>query len=64
MTHPMVRINYAIRTASFAYSFLVVGIHGGDLGWGPAAWSALALQFLVYPHLAYWHARSAPDPTT
>jgi PAS domain S-box-containing protein len=58
----MVRINYAIRTASFAYSFLVLGIHGLDLGWGPRVWAALAAQFLVYPHVAYWHARQAPSP--
>ena len=62
MAHPMVRINYAIRTASFAYSFLVVGIHGLEQGWSPTFWFALIAQFLIYPHVAYWHARSAPDP--
>src|SRR5260370_22459014 len=60
--HPMVRINYAIRAGSFAYSFIVVGIHGLERDFGAAFWVALALQFLVYPHLAYWHARRAADP--
>ncbi len=60
--HPMVRINYAIRAGSFAYSFVVVGIHGWERGFGAAFWVALALQFLVYPHLAYLHARRAADP--
>jgi PAS domain S-box-containing protein len=61
-THPMVRINYAIRAGSFAYSFIVVGIHGLERDFGAAFWAALALQFLVYPHLAYLHARRAADP--
>ncbi len=61
-THPMVRINYAIRAGSFAYCFLVLGIHGWERGWGVPFWAALAAQFLVYPHLAYWHARSAALP--
>ncbi len=60
--HPMVRINYAIRAGSFAYSFIVVGIHGLERDFGAAFWAALALQFLVYPHLAYLHARRAADP--
>ena len=64
MAHPMVRINYAIRTASFAYSFLVVGIHGLEQGWSPTFWFALIAQFLIYPHVAYWHARNAPDART
>jgi hypothetical protein len=61
-THPMVRINYAIRAGSFAYSFIVLGIHGAERGSGAAFWVALCLQFLVYPHLAWLHARRARDP--
>ena len=61
-THPLVRINYAIRAGSFAYSFIVLGIHGWERGFGAAFWVALALQFLVYPHFAYLHARRAADP--
>ncbi|HUQ77046.1 MAG TPA: PAS domain S-box protein [Burkholderiales bacterium] len=55
-THPMARINYAIRAGSFAYSFLVLSIHGWHHGFGAAFWIALVAQFLVYPHLAYLHA--------
>jgi PAS domain S-box-containing protein len=59
--HPIAKINYAIRAGSFAYSCVVVGIHGWERGYGALFWVALALQFIVYPHLAYLHARSAPD---
>jgi PAS domain S-box-containing protein len=60
-THPMARINYAIRTGSFAYSFVVLGIHGWEHGNGPLFWTALCLQFLLYPHLAYLHTLRAED---
>jgi PAS domain S-box-containing protein len=60
--HPMVRINYAIRAGSFGYSFLVLGIHGAERGFGALFWTALALQFLVYPHLVYQLARRSADP--
>lgn len=60
--HPMVRINYRIRAGSFAYSFVVLAIHGWERGLGPLYWIALALQFLVYPHLVYLLARRARDP--
>ena len=59
--HPLVRINYAIRTAAFAYSFLVIGLHGFERGFGPAFWVLLGLQFLVYPHLVYLRAAHAAD---
>jgi PAS domain S-box-containing protein len=60
-THPMARINYAIRAGSFAYSFLVLAIHGWERGFGPLYWTALALQFLLYPHLAYLHTLRAEN---
>ena len=60
-THPMARINYAIRAASFGYSFLVLAIHGLERGYGPLFWLALVLQFLIYPHLAYLHALQKDD---
>ena len=59
--HPMARINYAIRAGSFAYSFVVLAIHGVEHGYGGVFWVALAAQFLVYPHLAYLHTRRAKD---
>jgi len=60
-THPLARINYAIRAGSFAYSFLVLSIHGWEQGFGPLYWTALALQFLLYPHLAYLHTLRAEN---
>ena len=60
-THPMARINYAIRAGSFAYSFLVLSIHGWEHGFGPLFWTAAVLQFLLYPHLAYLHTLRAEN---
>jgi PAS domain S-box-containing protein len=60
----MVRINYAIRAGSFGYSFVVLAIHGAERNFGAFYWAALVLTFLVYPHLAWLHARRAPDPKT
>lgn len=60
--HPMARINYAIRAGAFAYSLLVVGVHGWERGLGVAFWAFAAVVFLVYPHLAWLHAREAADP--
>ena len=58
----VVGINYTIRTASFAWSFLVIGL----VLWGRQAsllwWGYLALQFLVYPHLVWLRAKHARDP--
>jgi len=59
--HPMARINYAIRAGSFAYSFLVLAIHGAERDFGAWYWLALVAQFLVYPHLAYLRTRLAPS---
>jgi PAS domain S-box-containing protein len=56
-----VRINYYIRTGSFAYSFAVLALHGAERDFGPVFWTLLVLQFLVYPHLAYLRARHASD---
>ena len=55
--HRIVRINYLIRTAAFIYCFLVIGVHGWERSFGTAFWALLAVQFLVYPHLAYLRAR-------
>ena len=55
--HRIVRTHYLVRTASFAWSFVVLSLHGWDRGFGPAFWALLALQFLLYPHLLYLRAR-------
>jgi PAS domain S-box-containing protein len=59
--HRLARINYAPRALAFAYTFLVLEalmLERGSSGWTLAFG---ALQFLVYPHLAYLHARLVPD---
>jgi PAS domain S-box-containing protein len=60
--HRLVRINYAIRTGAFGWSFFVVGWHGWESGYGLAFWVLLGVQFLLYPHLAYLRSRLSPDP--
>ena len=55
-------MNYRNRAGSFALAFAAIGAHLHEQGAGLLAWGLLALQFLVYPHLVYWHARRATDP--
>ncbi len=59
--HRLAQVNYAPRVFAFAFSLLVLqalvierGLSAGLLFFG-------VLQFLVYPHLAYLHARIAAD---
>lgn len=59
--HWMVRMNYRNRTVCFALLFATLGAHMVHRGFGPLAWGLLALQFLVYPHLLYWHAHRSAD---
>ena len=59
--HRLARINYLIRTAAFGYCFVVIGAHGWERALGPIFWTLLAFQFLLYPHLAWLHTRSAGD---
>jgi len=59
--HRFVRIFYQIRATAFAVLFVAIGMHMWGRGYGGLAWVLLALQFLAYPHLLFWHARSAPD---
>lgn len=59
--HRIARVNYVSRTASFAYSFLIVCALMAERSISmPAAFFAV-LTLLVYPHLAYLHARIALD---
>jgi len=55
--------NYRVRSAAFLYCFVVVGVVLWEHGAGPVAWTLMALQFLVYPHIVYWRARVSPRPT-
>jgi PAS domain S-box-containing protein len=55
------QLHYRIRASAFAYTFGVLALHGYELARGPIFWTLLALQFLVYPHLAYLRARHSAD---
>lgn len=55
-------MNYQIRVAAWLMVFAVVAAHFTQRGYGAPAWSLMALQFLVYPHLAYWRARTSAQP--
>ncbi|HXU43209.1 MAG TPA: PAS domain S-box protein [Burkholderiales bacterium] len=58
----LARINYAVRTGAFAYCFVTIGVHLSEHGAGWVAWSLLAAQFLVYPHVVFWRAMLSPKP--
>ncbi len=58
----LVRTVYLARAYSFAYCFVGLGVLCHERAAGVAVWAFLALTFLLYPHLAYLHARSARDP--
>jgi diguanylate cyclase len=60
--HRRVIVNHRIRTGAFAYCFAVLGVHAWENDFGPGYWGALALLFLVYPHVAYLRARYSQDP--
>ena len=60
--HRRVVVNHRIRTGAFAYCFAVLGVHAWENDFGPGYWGALALLFLVYPHVAYLRARYSQDP--
>jgi PAS domain S-box-containing protein len=59
--HRFVRIFYQIRAIAFAGLFVAMGVQMWGRGYGGLAWALLALQFLAYPHLLFWRARSAAD---
>ena len=57
----LARTNYTVRTVSFAYCFLVIGLVCWERMAGLLDWTLMALQFLVYPQLAYLRAVTARD---
>lgn len=59
--HRFVRIFYQIRATAFAVVFVAMGLQMWGRGYGGIAWLLLALQFLAYPHVLFWRARSAAD---
>ena len=58
----LVATNYHVRAGAYLYSFVVIGVVLLERGAGPLAWTLLLLQFIVYPHLVYWRARSSSRP--
>lgn len=58
----LVRIHHRMRTVSFAMLFAATGLHIYGKGYGLAAWAALGLLLLVYPHVQCWRASRAADP--
>lgn len=59
--HRLVRIFYQVRASAFAALFVAIGMHMWGMGYGATAWVLLVLQFLVYPHLLFWRARTAKN---
>lgn len=59
--HWIVTTHYRMRAASFAYAFLFCALHLREGDYSLWFWAFSVVQFLIYPHLAYWRARSAPD---
>jgi PAS domain S-box-containing protein len=58
----LVRINYSVRTAAFAYAAVPLGLHLGAYGASQAGWALFALQFFAYPQLLLLRARYSPRP--
>ena len=59
----LAQTNYLVRSAAFAYLFVVLAVVLWECGAPPLAWGLMVFQFLVYPHLVYWRARLSPRPT-
>ncbi len=59
--HRIARVNYSPRALSFAYIFLVVVLLVAARDGSPWVIGFAIVQFLVYPHLAYLHARIVAD---
>jgi PAS domain-containing protein len=59
--HRLARINYPTRSGSFAFSFAIVLALMSERGFSAGTLALGILTLLVYPHLAYLHARVAVD---
>ena len=60
--HWVVRMNYRNRSLSGLLLFATLGAHLVDRGAGGAAWTALALNFLVFPHVVLALGRRSARP--
>ena len=61
-TPALVRINRVVRTASFAWCLVTIGLHLSASDPSPTTWAVLGLQFIVYPQLVYWRAVYSEHP--
>ena len=55
--HWTVATNYRLRVASFINMFISILFHGWDKGYNPILWGLIAIQLLIYPHIAFLLAR-------
>ena len=55
-------MNHVNRSWSWAVLGLLVAVHLWPASPPAWLWLALALQFLLYPHLLFWRARRAQQP--
>ncbi|WPC66769.1 diguanylate cyclase [Rhodoferax ferrireducens] len=60
-TRWLVRMHHRMRAGSLALMFVASGMHIFAKNYGIAAWTLLALLFLLYPHVQYWRAARAAD---
>ncbi|MBI3524637.1 MAG: PAS domain S-box protein [Betaproteobacteria bacterium] len=58
----VIRTNYVVRAASFATLFVAIGMHMAAQNYAATAWTLLAAQFLVYPHVLFWRTRISRQP--
>jgi len=54
--------HYRVRAVSYIALMIPISMHIWGKGYGTAAWVALVLHFLIYPHLLFLYTRSARDP--
>lgn len=53
---------YRLRTLGLALGFVCVGAVFRERGAPPAAWALVAFHGVIWPHVAWYHARMSADP--
>ena len=61
-TPTLVRINRAVRTASFAWCLVTIAIYLWPRNPNYMGWTLLVVQFALYPQLVYWRALYSDHP--
>jgi len=56
--------NYRLRTASYILISTGLALHMASVGAATLTWTLLLMHFLLLPHLLYWRAMRAPDPSS